>query len=275
MVPQGATNYTFSTGSSIAQNVQSSAVYTVIGAYPNGCKDTALAYLTVYPHPTITANSGTICAGQSFTIVPNGASTYTFSSGSAIVTPSVTKTFSVTGTSTNGCVSPISGIATVTVHQLPNVQIQSPGSTLCNGQLITFTATGAKYYVWTGGATSSTIALTFALGTIAINVSAVDSNGCAGSNTINLVITNCDGIGEIDNAINFVAAPNPTKGKLTLNVSQSGTLYLRDALGKTLFEKELAAGSSDIDVSNFANGLYYLQYTAANKQKIIKITKTD
>lgn len=69
--------------------------------------------------PSITINSGTICAGNSFTLSPSGAASYTYSSGSNIVTPTITSTFFITGTDTSGCVSNAPTIAQVTVIALP------------------------------------------------------------------------------------------------------------------------------------------------------------
>jgi hypothetical protein len=275
MVPTGATNYTFSTGSSIALNVQSSAVYTVIGAYPNGCRDTAFAYLTVYPTPTITAASGTICNGQSFTLAPGGAATYTFSSGSAVVAPTLTKTYTISGTSANGCNAVLPALATVTVYQLPNVIISSPSNTLCNGQLITFTATGAKFYSWTGGATTPTIALTFALGNITINVAAVDSNGCAGDASINLLITNCDGIDELGAKASLKAWPNPTSGELQLDLIENGTMSLYELTGKLLFQQEIESGRSVLNVQTLPSGIYLLEFKGTNTRQRLRISKTD
>ena len=65
--------------------------------------------------PTITVNSGTICAGSSFTMSPSGANTYTYSSGTAVVTPTITSSYSVTGTNSAGCMSSNTAVSTVTV----------------------------------------------------------------------------------------------------------------------------------------------------------------
>ncbi|MBA3682276.1 MAG: T9SS type A sorting domain-containing protein [Bacteroidetes bacterium] len=62
--------------------------------------------------PTVTANSGSICVGQSFTITPGGnVISFTVTGGNYIVTPTVTTMYSVTGTNSLGCV----GIATSSV----------------------------------------------------------------------------------------------------------------------------------------------------------------
>jgi hypothetical protein len=64
---------------------------------------------------TTSVTSGSICIGASYTIVPSGASSYTFSSGSAVVSP--------TGTSSSGCST--SAVCTVTVVNCAGVGIQT------------------------------------------------------------------------------------------------------------------------------------------------------
>lgn len=59
--------------------------------------------ITVNALPTLTISSGAICAGQSFTISANGASTYTYSGGSAVVSPATSTTYTVIGTSVANC----------------------------------------------------------------------------------------------------------------------------------------------------------------------------
>lgn len=50
--------------------------------------------MTVNAMPSITVNSRSICAGNSFTINPSGANTYTFSNGS-VVTPTSNTSYTV------------------------------------------------------------------------------------------------------------------------------------------------------------------------------------
>ena len=63
----------------------------------------ATSSVLVNANPTITVNNGAICAGQSFTINPAGANTYTIQGGNAIVSPAINTTYTVAGKSTAGC----------------------------------------------------------------------------------------------------------------------------------------------------------------------------
>jgi hypothetical protein len=105
--------------------------------------------------PVLTLYGGGVCPGYSFTLAPAGAASYTSSAGSLIVTPSVTTTYSVTGTSIDGCVSPVPAVATVSVVNILTVTI-SGTNTLCLGDTLNLMAGGASQYIWnTGGTTPS------------------------------------------------------------------------------------------------------------------------
>jgi hypothetical protein len=132
--------------------------------------------ITVNPQPTISVNSGSICAGQSFTLNPTGASTYTFSSGSPVVTPFTTTTYSVSGTSALGCTSSNATTVSVIVNPLPTVAVN--GGSICSGQSFTFSPTGAATYTINGGSlivspTSSAV----------YSITGSSALGCPGSNT--------------------------------------------------------------------------------------------
>jgi hypothetical protein len=110
-------------GSPIAVTPASSITYTCIGTGTNGCSNTAVRSVTVNPLPTITATtpSSLICGPPyqgTATINASGASTYTWLPGSSTgnsiaVTPSITTTYTVIGTSTTNCTN--SNMITITV----------------------------------------------------------------------------------------------------------------------------------------------------------------
>ena len=149
----GATTYTWNNnanGSSLIVAPAASGPYNVTGTDANGCTNSTSKLITVNPLPTITINSGVICPGYSFILTPSGASSYSYSSGSATVSPVSTTTYSVTGSNTFGCVSSIAAVATVSVVNTLTVTI-SGSTTICTGQSVNLTANGASTYTWNTG----------------------------------------------------------------------------------------------------------------------------
>jgi N-acetylneuraminic acid mutarotase len=111
---------------------------------------------TVHPLPQIFAYGGGICPGNSFTINPSGANSYSFSGGSNVVSPAVTSTFSITGTSTAGCESAAAFVVTVTVGNTLSVSVTG-SNVICTGASPVFTANGAATYSWSTGSQLNTI----------------------------------------------------------------------------------------------------------------------
>jgi hypothetical protein len=160
LTASGANTYNWgtSTGATLAVNPIASTIYTVIGTDVNTCTNTATYSLTVNSLPTITLPSGAVCTGNCYTLTPGGASTYTFLNGSAIVCPSTTTNYSVTGTSVNGCVAQVPAVATVSVVNILTVTI-SGNTSVCSGSTIVLTANGASSYLWNTGAGTNTVAV--------------------------------------------------------------------------------------------------------------------
>ena len=169
LTASGATNYTWSpatslnvtTGSTVISDNPTSIMYAVIGT-TNLCSKEATAILTVNPLPVLTINSPTICAGDTTNLIANGASSYTWSIGantsSISANPSTSSSYTVVGISSDNCLSPPT-IATINViPSSPTVNI-SGSNTICLGQNITLTASGANAYMWSTGATTENVVL--------------------------------------------------------------------------------------------------------------------
>ncbi len=201
MVPSGATTYTYSSGSA---NVSPSSTtsYTVTGTSSAGCVGSAVSTVTVNAAPTLSVNSGAICAGKTFTMVPSGATTYTYSSGSATVMPSTTTSYTVTGANGLGCIS--MAVSTVTVNTLPTVSVNS--GAICAGKTFTMVPAGAVSYTYSSG--SSTVIPST---TTSYTVTGANGLGCTSTAvstvTVNTLPTVSVNSGAICNGQSFVMSP--------------------------------------------------------------------
>ncbi len=187
----GATSYVWTGG--ITDAVPFTPVvtntYTVTGTDGNGCTNTATTTVTVYTLPTVVAQSSTptICSGGSVTLSGSGATTYTWTGGAIDAvpfSPTITDTYTVTGTDANGCMN--TATTTVTVNSLPTVMAQSSAPMICFGDAVTLSGSGATTYTWTGGAIdavpfSPAISDTY-------TVTGTDANGCTNTATTTVVV---------------------------------------------------------------------------------------
>jgi hypothetical protein len=189
LTASGASTYYWGgpTGSVIVVNPTVNTVYNVIGTDSNNCNGLAAISVSVIPSPSIVANSGVICIGDTYTIVPTGASTYTYSGGSPLVSPTITTTYSIVGTNSLGCNAILPAVVTVSVVNSLTITITG-NSTVCAGETVSLTANGAPSYTWSGGAgTFSTIVLT---PTANVSYTLVGSSAACTSSTNILVVAN-------------------------------------------------------------------------------------
>lgn len=234
--------------------------------------------LTVNPTPTVTVNSSTtaVCAGSPATLTANGATTYSWSNSattsSIVVNPTLTTTYSVTGTA-NGCSG--DAVTTLTINPAPNI-VASSIATICLNSATVFVASGANTYTWNPGAiVGSSVTLSPSLTTV-YSVSGTGANGCVGTATTGIVVTSCFGMDEKGaNAIVSVY-PNPNTGVFTIDLNQiSGqtSLEVMDVTGRMILTKQFTETSHTVDMSTFANGVYYARVKNTNGVNIIKIVK--
>jgi hypothetical protein len=128
LTASGANTYSWNpsnSGSSIVVSPSVNATYSVTGTTTAGCTGTTALSVSVNPAPNliVSTSNSVICNGQTAILTASGANSYTWStssnSNSIIVSPSVTTSYTLSGTTALGCtgstvvtqnVSPCSGI---------------------------------------------------------------------------------------------------------------------------------------------------------------------
>jgi gliding motility-associated-like protein len=144
-------------GSTVTISPGSSTIYTLTGLNGN-CTSTANAPVIVLTSPNITAAAlpSVICIGQTATLIAAGSPTLSWLlsnppplSYTAMVNPTVTANYTVTGTNALGCSS--SATVELTVINSPAITALSSNTSICAGQSITLTASGATTYTWMPG----------------------------------------------------------------------------------------------------------------------------
>jgi gliding motility-associated-like protein len=128
----------------------------LVGVNSSGCRDSAIKKLSVYPLPNVNAGTDTtICLGQNLTLSPSGALSYSWISNHALSCSNCTnpvarpvdsvQTYIVTGTSAQSCTNTDS----ITVKVVKPFRITaSLRDTLCAGEQISLSASGADTYTW-------------------------------------------------------------------------------------------------------------------------------
>jgi len=266
----GASSYLWSSNamtSSVTVTPSATTTYSVTGTDVNGCKNTASAIVTINQSPTVvaTVSASPICAGDPTTVSATGAVSFTWNPTTVgTVNPTATTIYTVTGTDAKGCKGTSS--TTVTVNQLPNLQISAtPTSTICIGSSTALSVIGANSYSWdnstitTGNQTVSPLVATI------YNVTGTDVNGCKNSTKTTISVNNLPSV-----SINpkSVAICNGNTTTLTAN---GGISYSWD--------NALLTGTSKT-ISPAANTTYNVTGTDANgckniAQSIVTVTTPE
>lgn len=220
-----------------------------------GAGSTYTQTITVLPLPsvTVTPTSYSMCVGTSVTFTATGGSTYAWSgtggtNSTATYSPLFSQNYTVTAAA-NGCTA--STVATVTVVQLPTVSVVPNNPSVCQGGVLTFTASGATTsYNWSNGGGTNSVATYTPTSSGTYTVSG-NSSGCIG-NPVN---------------VNYTVNPLPTvsmnalsspmcdiAGLQTLSATPSGGTFAGTGVSGGNFDPSVGAGSYTI----------YYSYTDAN-----------
>ncbi len=189
----GATTYTWNNGltpgavKKVAPITTTS--YIVTGTNAFGCKNKDTALVTIYPNPIVSATTATICKGDSATITASGASTYKWTPTNSTanplkISPPVTTTYTVIGTSTDGCKD--TATTQVTVNNNPVITVAN--DTICLNEIATLTANGAVNYVWGNNVSTSNPYTVSPAVTTLYTVVGTDANNCIGKDSAKVVV---------------------------------------------------------------------------------------
>ncbi|MFN8395276.1 MAG: hypothetical protein U0176_11560 [Bacteroidia bacterium] len=179
---------------------QTNFTYTLTATNANGCPGTDQVVVTINPLPTVNAgNDVAICSGSNTTLTATGAATYGWSPSTGLNTtgtccpvasPTATTTYTVTGTSSFGCVN--SDQVVVTVNPLP-IANAGQDATICSGGNTQLQASGGVTYAWSpsNGLSSTTISNPVAspLANTTYTVTVTDANGCTSTDAVIVGVT--------------------------------------------------------------------------------------
>ena len=241
LTASGADSYSWSTGDNTASvSINAFGVYTVTGTSTEGCSNTANVTVLVSQAPQITISGETdLCAGESTTFTANGGETYLWSNGSTDNTliVSTTGTWQVIGYNAAGCSSMASATVSVWQPAASEFTVSCPDS--C------YTWNGTEYC---------------ASGDYAQTLQTV--HGCDSVVTLHLTIT--VGIDDHDLAGSVKVFPNPANAMLNVQCSmgdEAATIELLDVTGKLLRTISATGETTSINVSDLADGMYFVRVT--------------
>lgn len=252
--PSDTYNWSFTGGTpaSAGTLIPGTVSYATAGTFPislavtNACgTTTANTSVVIKPiPPALNPQVNTpVCAGgtANFTSSASASTTYSWSGPNSFtsnqqnfnltnVTAAQGGTYTVYGTM-NGCTGPSASV-TLVVNPIPVITVTPPNATICNGQSVSLTASGATNYTWnpaTGLSATNTATVT-ASPTTTQTYTIVGSDGtCSGSTTATVTVNPLPIVNAGPNVtlcnqpIPFSLTPTPTGGTWTgTNVTPGG-----------------------------------------------------
>ncbi|MBK6481761.1 MAG: PKD domain-containing protein [Chitinophagaceae bacterium] len=178
-------------------------MYTVTVNPDSDCPGVDSVLIIVNANPIIEVMSDTaLCDGDSLQLQAAGATSYVWEPGTflsnplisnPIAFPSATINYVVTGTADNGC-SATSSI-TLIVNELPPVDA-GPDSSICTGDTIQLTGSGAVDYLWSPEAflsqADAVMPLAFPDSTITFYLTGTAASGCFNTDSVQILVISAE-----------------------------------------------------------------------------------
>lgn len=182
----GGAFYNWSTGDTLDSiQVCQPGTYSVTVTDTNGCIGVDSVQVLSYASAQLTVSADTaICPGDTAVLLASGNGSFLWSNGvsSGSNTVSSDGTYFVTLTTSNGCTA----VNSVVVTLAPNPTVYAGEDTsVCIGNSIMLTASGANSYVWNNGTVGTSAS--YSAPNTAI-VTGTNLQGCSASDTVDLIL---------------------------------------------------------------------------------------
>ena len=293
LVASGANSYVWSTGatsSSITVNPIGATTYSVIGTSSlTGCSTSLTKLISVDQAPSIAvfATPPVVCSGSPSnlmtTVIGGGAATFAWNTlatgANIVVTPSVPTSYTVIATGSNGCTT--NGVVSIGINPLPVINIANSNAQICLTDNLFLTATGATNFTWISNTSnvllqgSSVNTNVNTLGTTVFTVTGTDPKGCQGFATTTVNVNGCVGLTELNANSQVKIYPNPNAGNFTVEFASNNnnTVEVIDITGRLINVTQSDSQKLEVNISNFAAGVYYVKAKNNETSSIFKVVK--
>lgn len=291
-----ATTYLWSPTNDTTQSITATTGgnYTVNVTDSNNCTNSGQITITVNQLPIVNAGpDANLCNGSSMMLNATGAVNYTWNTqvdlsdstiANPIINPTTPTTFWVTGEDSHGCKATDSVFISISVAPISIIDDPVPNDTLfllqTNGGDIQFfgnLSTNAISYAWKfgdGGNDNVQNPIYTYTTPGYFTVELITTNGaCMDTAYTNVMVYNTTGINENINTLLLDAYPNPAKDYITLSgVINEGLVELINYSGKIIKRvRVMKLNGYQMNISDIANGVYFIKYSSENKSEIKKI----
>jgi hypothetical protein len=262
-------------------------VFAVTATDSLGCSATDSVNVSFSALPLVNlGNDTTLCGGSVTLDAGTGGNIFIWSTGDSTQTivAASTALYGVTVTDSLGCSSTDSVL--VTINAIPVVSLSLTQDTLCDQDslfvLLGSPAGGTFGGAFVSGNTFDPVAA--GVGTHVVYYTFTDANGCSATDSATVIVDPCTGVAEnVFNGSIFTVYPNPNNGFFNLAITNANyaelSIQVYTVLGQVVYSDMVSNVTGDvirpIDLTNFANGAYYVKVTTGAATQTVKVMKQD
>ncbi len=89
---------------------------------------------------------------------------------------------------------------------------------------------------------------------------------------LNIIATGITSKNSFDNSLVNIF-PNPSNGLFTIDANSGTKINVTDIIGQVIISETMLTGRQQLDISNYANGVYFIKAMQKDRQQTIKIIK--
>jgi hypothetical protein len=222
---------------------------------------------------------GVICATTFSTIIISSCDTFLSPAGHSLT---ISGFYTDTIYNFLGCDSIITINLTILPAPFINIAAQS-NTTFCQGDSVNLIATnGLLNYQWYRNnliLTGDTTQNYFAKSRGKYKCVTQNSSSCSDTSNSILIRIPCiptgpdverEDIGDLDNSSDFLIYPNPGTGIFNI-ISNDGELFIYNSMGELIYTQNIRYKNSIIDISEFSNGVYFVNLKTSKSVDIYKL----
>ena len=227
--------------------------------------------ITVNPNVTPTFTQvAAICSGATLNALPTTSNNSINGTWSPTINNTATTLYTFTP-SAGQCATATT--MTITVNPLPTVIANATATTICSGDPVTLTGSGANSYSWDNSVTDGSPFNPTATNTY--TVTGTDGSNCSNTDQITITVNICTGIADVGGIDLINIFPNPANNVLNItDIENTQRISLIDVTGKLIYDNmDIKTTSLSIDLSNVVKGLYFLQVRTDGESKSYKVIK--
>jgi hypothetical protein len=288
--PSGPFTYQWQDNSgNVTYSVTTSNAYSVLVTDSvTGCAASDSINVTVNASPVVALGNDTTFCGSSIVLSgPAGNLSYAWTPAASTqtITATTSGNYALVATDTaTGCAG--TDNINVVINSLPVVTVSLSFDTACTTDgprpLTVATPAGGN---WAGPGTGggNFNASTLTPGTYTVTYTYTDINGCTNQASDLVVVDPCVGIEEQAVVSTVTLFPNPNNGAFTLSMKgvdyNEMSIEVLTVQGQILWSDMASNVQGDVnrqlDLTNYANGIYYVRVVADGKTFIQKVVKQD